>query len=235
MQNLSFIVLLAFVSLWTASGFPSTSFKQHKRQAEEDEGDILAAFLGFDVNRDGAVSPADMKAFFKNFGVKWSDEQDEILLAFDKDGDKVLDRQEFRQYHKHASAFSVFMATDTDEDGFVSRDELSTFLKKWGIADVPMYIEYFDDFDGNGDGLWDFPELAEFYGAMEQNEEWLRDEFKGLDKDGNGLVSADEYKTAANGAGLTVLTVFTDFMINMADFDKDGELNFQEYVLGFSG
>ena len=30
--------------------------------------------------------------------------------------------------------------TDTDEDGFVSRDELQSLLKKWGIADGALHV-----------------------------------------------------------------------------------------------
>ena len=235
MHNLSFIVLVAFVSLWTANGFPATSFKKQKRASENDEGDILAAFLGFDVTRDGTVSPSDMKAFWKNFAVDWTDQADENLLAFDMDSDGVLDRQEFRLWFKNGQALSVFMVTDTDEDEFVTRDELQTFIKNWGIANVAIYVDSFDDFDGNGDALWDFPEFVEFFNALKQNEDWMRDEFKALDKDENGLVSPEEYKTASNAVGLGMWAAMTDFMSGMADFNKDGELNFEEYVLGFYG
>ena len=237
MRNFSFIALLTLGSLLTASGFPSLN-KRHTH-TEDDEGSILTAFEASDTNKDGYVSSGEVAAFLGQLGVKSQDQANEVTLltyilaneiiqTFDKDHDKLLDRPEFRLYNKHGSSCSMFMVIDADKDGFLSREESSSFLKKWGIADGSIYMKIMDDYDGNDDGQWDWDEFVEYHAAMKQNKKWMRDEFKGLDKDGNGLISTDEYKTATNAVGLSLWAA-------MSDFDEDGGLNFQEYVLAVEG
>ena len=72
----------------------------------------------------------------------------------------------------------------------------------------------------HSDTLWDFSELAAWYDAQRK-----RDYFKALDKDGNGLVSAEEYKGCISKDLPCSITGGSngDSMDKMYDFDRDGE------------
>ena len=44
--------------------------------------------------------------------------------------------------YKDSAAFNMFEVTDTDVDGFVTREELRSFLKRWGMADEAIQGRY---------------------------------------------------------------------------------------------
>ena len=64
------------------------------------------------------------------------------MLNTFQDGDGTLDKEEFRNWYKDSAAFTMFEVTDTDVDGFVTRDELRSFLKRWGMADEAIQGRY---------------------------------------------------------------------------------------------
>ena len=54
-------------------------------------------FKAYDWNGDKKVTAADIKGAWKGwYNVEWSEE--DIMLAFDRDGDGELDLEEFHQY-----------------------------------------------------------------------------------------------------------------------------------------
>ena len=72
-----------------------------------------------------------------------------------------------------------------------------------------------------------------------QDPEWdcwtlsRRSDFEALDKDEDGLVSVDEYKATSIAVGLQSWADLAVVIGPMFDFDKDGGLNFEEYLMGF--
>jgi EF hand domain-containing protein len=81
---------------------------------------------------------------------------------------------------------SAFDDMDTNHDGFVSRDEFVAFQKK-----------RFDEFDTNHDGKIDAKEVASSPPLMERNVKTAERMIKQWDANGDGVVTADEYKKSA--------------------------------------
>ena len=106
-----------------------------------------------DVNKDGKVSPAELRAFH--------------LSVLDRDGDGKIDAAERRQFwllHKIKVLTDIQRKYDVNADSWLTGDELREYLKDRllvirtdGKAIVNTDIER--QFDSNGDGVLD-PEEA---------------------------------------------------------------------------
>lgn len=81
---------------------------------------------------------------------------------------------------------SPFDEMDTNHDGFVSREEFVAYQKK-----------RFDEFDTNHDGKIDAKEIASSPPLMERNLKTAERMIKEWDKNGDGIVSAEEFKQAS--------------------------------------
>lgn len=78
---------------------------------------------------------------------------------------------------------SPFDEMDANHDGFISKDEYAAYQKK-----------RFDEFDTNHDGRIDAKEIASSPPLMERNLKTAERMVKEWDKNGDGIVSADEFK-----------------------------------------
>lgn len=81
---------------------------------------------------------------------------------------------------------SPFDEVDTNHDGFISRDEYLAMEKK-----------RFAEFDTNHDGKIDAKEVATSPPLMERNQKAAERMIKQWDSNDDGIVSADEYRQAA--------------------------------------
>ena len=85
--------------------------------------------------------------------------------------------------------------------------------------------------DGNGN-----IDFKEFLGLMARKmrdtdtEEELIEAFKVFDRDGNGLISAQELKHVMISLGEKITDEEVDEMIKEADIDGDGYINYEEFV-----
>jgi hypothetical protein len=82
---------------------------------------------------------------------------------------------------------SPFDEMDTNHDGFVSRDEFIAYQKK-----------RFDEFDTNHDGKINAKEIASSPPLMERNLKTAERMVKQWDTNGDGVVTADEFKKDAD-------------------------------------
>ncbi len=62
------------------------------------------------------------------------------------------------------------------------------------------------------------------------SEEEIRAQFRNLDKDGNGLVSAQEIREVLTALGDRLTDEDVDEMIRDVDTDGDGQVNFEEFL-----
>ena len=94
--------------------------------------------------------------------------------------------------------------------------------------------------DIDGDGKIDFEEFVLFMKKLDaagkrksdaEEEELIKEAFRGFDKDGNGVIDREEFRAvmADNGAKVTDEQV-AEFM-KMADIDGNGKIDYEEFAL----
>ncbi|CAA7013517.1 unnamed protein product [Microthlaspi erraticum] len=150
----------------------SSSQRQHDNNGEDKNRDLEAVFAYMDANRDGRISPVELKKSFETLGEQLSDEEAEAAVRLsDTDGDGMLDFQEFSQLIKGDEKFTeeekkvelkeaFRMYIDEGEECITPRS-LKMMLKKLGESrttdDCKVMIQAFDL---NADGVLSFDEFA---------------------------------------------------------------------------
>merc|ERR1719244_1385024 len=134
------------------------------------------------------------------------------------------------QINSFREAFSIF---DQNGNGSITSGELAQVMRTLGqnpteeeITEMVLQI----DADGN-----DNIEFEEFLAMMERKmrsiipEETLREAFKVFDKDGNGFISVQELRHVMSCLGVVMSFSEVQEMLDEADTDKDGQLNYREF------
>merc|ERR1711973_171677 len=128
----------------------------------------------------------------------------------------------------------VFTLFDRDEDGFITTSELQTVLRSLGQDPTDVELQdLVNDVDSDQDGSIDFPEfLAMMSKQMKETdvEAEIEAAFKMFDKNGDWFISANELKTVMHGLQEKLTERDVQAMIKAADDDKDGLVNYQEFV-----
>ena len=131
-----------------------------------------------------------------------------------------------------------FKDLDEDEDGKITRSELKAYFEVRSVSrsddDVDTMMRMMDS---DVSGSVEFPEFLEMLAFFEYNKgisEWqLRQMFRSKDKDGNGVLSADEIKL--------LFSMFTDWntvphqkeiedIIKSLDNNDDGKIDYEEFI-----
>ena len=135
------------------------------------------------------------------------------------------------QIAEFREAFQIF---DKDHDGMISTKELGTVMR--GLGQNPTENEIAQmiiDVDENGDGTIDF---KEFLGLMAEklkssgNKQELLEAFKLIDKEGLGALPAYEFRFLMSTSGENISEEEIDEMIEEADLDGDGTIDFDEFI-----
>ncbi|GER27877.1 calmodulin-like protein [Striga asiatica] len=127
----------------------------------------------------------------------------------------------------------VFQMFDLNSDGRITRDELSSSLKKIGIF-IPddELAQMIAKIDANEDGCVDMDEFRVLYrNIITEGEEEMREAFNVFDLNGDGFITVDELRSVLPGLGLQQGRVAEDCrkMIMKVDADGDGRVNFSEF------
>ncbi|XP_006823620.1 neo-calmodulin-like [Saccoglossus kowalevskii] len=133
----------------------------------------------------------------------------------------------------------AFKEIDKDDSGYVTVDEVKKVLKDLGeeVSDEDI-DKFFESADKNDDGKISYNEFyaawvkateeAKKEGELSQDE--MLEAFKALDADGNGSLTKDEVKKALQDASSYYSDEQVDSMIKEADEDKDGKVDYKEFV-----
>jgi len=129
----------------------------------------------------------------------------------------------------------VFMLFDKDEDGVLTFPELNVVMKSLGQRPsekelLRMVREVSED------RIYDTIEFNEFLQMLSKQQrnytqDSLRDAFRIFDKDDDGLISVDELRHIMLSFGEKMTEKELDEMISEANCDKDGHIDYDEFVL----
>ena len=128
----------------------------------------------------------------------------------------------------------VFDQFDKDKDGKISGKELESAMISMGQNPTEEEInEMMKEVDLNKDGKIDFDEFMILMSKSSpdtQTEEEVINAFRVFDKEGNGLISSTELKHIMMSIGDKMTEEEADEMVNEADIDEDGMINYEEFV-----
>jgi calmodulin len=143
----------------------------------------------------------------------------------DREHEQMMDLKE---------AFDLF---DKDKDGRITGVELKTVMQSLGQQPTDAEIaDMINEVDVDGNGTIEF---SEFIAMMEKklsalDPQTVNDEmyqaFKVFDKDGNGFICREELKEAMQNLGEQLCDNDIDEMIAEADLDKNGLIDYQEFI-----
>ena len=130
----------------------------------------------------------------------------------------------------------VFFNFDKDGDITISTEELEAVM--WNVGKKPNKAgldALMTEFDADHNGRINFPEfltmMAKIMGE-EENEKEIREAFQALDTNGDGVITSFELRRAVFNLNLRKKPSRekVDDMIQKADTDGDGRVNYQEFV-----
>jgi len=126
-------------------------------------------------------------------------------------------------------AFALF---DADHDGEITVHELGRVMRNHGLNPTNEELkDMIRNVDKNSNGAIDFNEFIEMMVRKEAKvEEDVMHAFRVFDRDGDGYISVEELRLTMNNLGEPLTDQEVRSMIEEADLDGDGRINFQEFA-----
>ncbi|CAG5128992.1 unnamed protein product, partial [Candidula unifasciata] len=130
----------------------------------------------------------------------------------------------------------AFRQYDKNEDGSISCEELGCVLRSFGQNPTQAELkELIKEMDPNKNGRIEFKEFVDGMSrrgikSQEQEEDELLAAFRVFDRDDNGYITAPELRHVMTSCGEPMTDDEVDKMIEEADVDEDGRVNYQEFV-----
>ena len=125
----------------------------------------------------------------------------------------------------------VFDVFDYDGSGNISSEELINTIRALGIEDQATQIINIVVNSGH-EGEMDFGAFLDIFGfgSDSASEGTLQSVFEAFDTTGSGAFGPEEFEKTAASVGESFSAAEVDQMIEYADKDRDGLINYDEFV-----
>ncbi|XP_023326676.1 calmodulin-A [Eurytemora carolleeae] len=147
---------------------------------------------------------------------------------------EIKEATESLSEEKLAEYKDIFSFFDRDGGGTITTVELGQVMRTFGWSPTEGELqELINEIDQDGNGCISFNEFVwlmtrEIHDA--ELEEEIREAFRVFDKDGHGFIPSMDLADVLQKLGEKLSTEETDELINEADNDGDGNINYEEFV-----
>lgn len=129
----------------------------------------------------------------------------------------------------------AFNLCDHDKNGTICSSEIGLCLRALSLNPTDKEIkEIVDEIDKNKSGRIEFCEFRDYYKKVKEKSKNKKEDimcaFQFFDKDGNGFIEAKELKEILTNLGDCMTDEQISQMIEVADVDKDGQINYKEFA-----
>ncbi|XP_054819052.1 calcium-dependent protein kinase 33 [Prosopis cineraria] len=136
--------------------------------SEEEIQGLKAMFTNMDTDKSGTITYEELKEGLQRLGSKLTEaEVKQLMEAADVDGNGTIDYIEFitATMHRHRlerdeHLYKAFQYFDKDNSGHITRDELETAMKEYGMGDEGTIKEIISEVDTDNDGRINYDEFC---------------------------------------------------------------------------
>ncbi|KAF3453465.1 hypothetical protein FNV43_RR03905 [Rhamnella rubrinervis] len=136
--------------------------------SEEEIQGLKQMFTNMDTDNSGTITYDELKAGLTRLGSKLTEaEVRQLMEAADVDGNGTIDYIEFitATMHRHRlereeHLYKAFQFFDKDNSGFITRDELESAMKEYGMGDDDTIREIISEVDTDNDGRINYSEFC---------------------------------------------------------------------------
>ncbi|AEE82418.1 putative calcium dependent protein kinase [Arabidopsis thaliana] len=135
--------------------------------SEEEIKGLKTLFANMDTNRSGTITYEQLQTGLSRLRSRLSEtEVQQLVEASDVDGNGTIDYYEFisatmhrYKLHHDEHVHKAFQHLDKDKNGHITRDELESAMKEYGMGDEASIKEVISEVDTDNDGKINFEEF----------------------------------------------------------------------------
>ncbi|XVF26034.1 hypothetical protein REPUB_Repub13aG0265300 [Reevesia pubescens] len=136
--------------------------------SEDEIKGLKTMFTNIDTDKSGTITYEELKIGLACLGSKLSEaEVKQLMEAADVDGNGTIDYIEFISATMHRyrlerdeHLYKAFQYFDKDNSGYITKDELETAMKEYGMGDEVSLREVISEVDTDNDGRINYEEFC---------------------------------------------------------------------------